>query len=97
MSNAEALYGQVLRRMLETGEWNNVQTALVNRLNEAGWVDDLKHQARSHSEDTSESGLVRFQTLLKDLTGHAQSSVPLSVKQEISAMIRAFLEKQLEG
>ncbi|THH04085.1 hypothetical protein EW145_g5784 [Phellinidium pouzarii] len=88
---ADSTYGQIHRRMVDSGEWDTVFSALVARLNESGWIDELKHSAKAQAR-----GGVQFRDLLAVLQDQGMSSVPLAVKQEISNMIRNFVDKQFE-
>ncbi|KAI5122397.1 hypothetical protein M0805_002948 [Coniferiporia weirii] len=88
---ADSTYAQVHRRMVESGEWDSIFTALVARLNELGWIDELRHSAKEHARDATQ-----FKDLLAALEDQGQSSVPLAAKQEITKMIKSFVEKQFE-
>ncbi|PAV14959.1 enhancer of yellow 2 transcription factor [Pyrrhoderma noxium] len=87
---ADSTYTQTHRRLVETGQWDKIYAALIERLNELGWIDDLKHTAKERAKDT------QFRDLLAALEDHARSTVPPVVKQEIMNTIRAFLEEQYD-
>ncbi|KLO16832.1 hypothetical protein SCHPADRAFT_822530 [Schizopora paradoxa] len=90
---ADSHYSQILRRLVESDEWEAIFGPLAAKLNEVGWVDELKHTAK---ERAREMPTVHFQTLLAELEAKGQESVPAAVKQETMQLIRTFLDKQFE-
>ncbi|TFK35876.1 transcription factor e(y)2-domain-containing protein [Crucibulum laeve] len=92
-ANVDALYAQIRKRMVEGGEWEQIQAALAAKLNESGWVDDLRDRSKERARNMDP---LSFQTLLEQVNPNAQTSVPLAVKREIISLIRQYLEKQFE-
>ncbi|KIK38185.1 hypothetical protein CY34DRAFT_809624 [Suillus luteus UH-Slu-Lm8-n1] len=92
-SEAETLYVEVHRRMIESGEWDRILHQLSSKLSESGWTDDLLHRAKENSRSMDPLSL---QTILQELLSHAQTSVPLSVKREITTLIKQFVKEQFE-
>ncbi|TDL20429.1 hypothetical protein BD410DRAFT_790913 [Rickenella mellea] len=90
----DALYSQIHKRMVESGEWNRIYATLADKLNELGWIDELRHQGKEQARNMHP---LQFSTLFADLDAHAQASVPLAVKQEIIGLIKSFVEKQLDA
>ncbi|KAL5522079.1 SUS1 [Sanghuangporus sanghuang] len=87
---ADSTYAQIHRRIVESGEWDRIYAALVARLSELGWIDTLRSSAKDHAHH------MRFRDLLAELEDQCNSSIPLSVRQEIMQMIRIFVEKQFD-
>jgi len=89
-----SLYGQIRKRLIESGEWDYIRSIMQAKLNEAGWVDETHHKSK---ESARKMDPLSFQLLLEETTpGPAKASIPLSVKKEISNLIRQHLEKHLE-
>ncbi|KAG1758425.1 transcription factor e(y)2-domain-containing protein [Suillus occidentalis] len=89
----EMLFVEVHRRMIESGEWDRILHQLSSKLSESGWTDDLLHRAKENSRSMDP---LSFQTILQELLSHAQTSVPLSVKREITTLIKQFVKEQFE-
>ncbi|KAJ3576983.1 hypothetical protein NP233_g25 [Leucocoprinus birnbaumii] len=83
-----SLYTQLRRSLVESGEWDQIQAVMHARLNEVGWVDEIKNEESSRNAD--------FQTVLEQVSSHGQSSVPNAIKKEIQALIKRYLEKKFE-
>jgi len=93
-AESEALYAQVQRRLVQSGEWDSVQALLAFKLNESGWTDDLRHRTKERARVMEP---LCFQTLLAQLSSQTQSSIPLAVKREVMGVIQQYLEKQFEN
>ncbi|KAG2112024.1 transcription factor e(y)2-domain-containing protein [Suillus discolor] len=92
-SEVEVLHVEVHRRMIENGEWDRILHLLSSKLSESGWADDLLHRAKENSRSMDPLSL---QMILQELLSHAQTSVPLSVKREITTLIKQFVREQFE-
>jgi len=92
-ADVNALYFQLRRRMIESGDWDHIRTMMQGKLNEAGWVDQTHHKSKESARKTETPS---FQSLLEETTPGAKASIPLSVKKEISHLIRQHLEKHFE-
>jgi len=88
-----ALYGQIRRRLIESGDWDYIRSVMQGKLNEVGWVDETHHKSK---ESARKMDHLSFQLLLEETTPGAKASIPLSVKKEISILIRQHLDKQFE-
>ncbi|KAI5992637.1 transcription factor e(y)2-domain-containing protein [Pisolithus marmoratus] len=92
-SDADALYQQIHRRMVESGEWDRILRVLSAKLSEQGWSDDLYHRAKERARMMDPP---LFKTILDEISLHAKATVPLSVKHEMTAQIRQFVKDQFE-
>ncbi|KAG1750640.1 uncharacterized protein EDB91DRAFT_1108574 [Suillus paluster] len=92
-SEIDTLYTEVHRRMIESGEWDRILHLMSSKLSESGWTDDLLHRAKENGRTMDP---VSLQTILRELSLHAQTSVPLSVKREITTLIKQFVKEQFE-
>ncbi|KAH8099709.1 hypothetical protein BXZ70DRAFT_211708 [Cristinia sonorae] len=69
----DALYAQVQRRMINSGDWDRILEALAYKLNESGWVDGL----HDTSKETARAGdAVSVSKLIENLGPQARSSIP---------------------
>lgn len=93
-SDVNVLYTQLQRRMIEYGDWDRISNTLTQKLNESGWLDDLRHQSREMARNGDS---VTVESLMSELRPRAGASIPPRVKQEVISMIRQYLEQQLEG
>ncbi|KAF9447080.1 hypothetical protein P691DRAFT_793817 [Macrolepiota fuliginosa MF-IS2] len=85
-----SLYAQVRRSLIENGEWDQIQAVLRTRLNEVGWVDEVKSESKECSRRLD------IQAVLEQVTPHAQASLPMAVKKEILGLIKRHVEKKFE-
>ncbi|KAI0347388.1 hypothetical protein BDW22DRAFT_1351820 [Trametopsis cervina] len=91
-----ALYAQIHRRMVESGEWDRISTMLAKRLNEAGWVDDLHHRTKESARSAERGDSATARQLMADVRSHAEGAVSPAVRQEIVALVRQYLESQID-
>ncbi|KAF9068518.1 hypothetical protein BDP27DRAFT_816575 [Rhodocollybia butyracea] len=93
MADVDAFYKKIRLRLVESGEWDRMKAVIGPKLNESGWVDDIKHKGieRANSMDH-----LSFQTLFETLSTAGHVGLPLPVRRELQAMIREYLEKQFE-
>ncbi|KAF8725230.1 hypothetical protein AX14_008225 [Amanita brunnescens Koide BX004] len=92
-ADLDALYAQLRRRMVETGEWDRIMFVLSSKLSEDGWLDELKDYSKEKARRIEN---LAFQPLLADVLAFTQNAVPAQVEKEIKALIRQFLEQQFE-
>lgn len=94
-NDADALYMQVHRRMVESGEWDRILRVLSAKLSEQGWSDELYHRAKERARMMDPP---LFKTVLEEISLHGggKATVPLSVKREMTAQIRQFVKDQFE-
>ncbi|KAM6499343.1 hypothetical protein JOM56_004851 [Amanita muscaria] len=92
-ADLDALYAQLRRRMIETGELDRIMFVLSSRLNEAGWIDELKDHSKENARNME--SLV-FQPLFDDTLAHAHKSITSQTEKEIKSVIRQYLELQFE-
>jgi len=91
--DVNALYIQVRRRLVESGEWEQIRAAMNAKLNESGWSDDVHHKSKELARNMDP---LSFKALHAEFAPRAETSIPLAVKREISSLIRQHLEKQFE-
>ncbi|KAI6127081.1 hypothetical protein F5141DRAFT_1085390 [Pisolithus sp. B1] len=92
-TDADALYKEVHRRMVESGEWDRILRVLSAKLSEQGWSDELYHRAKERARIMDPP---LFKTILEEISLHGEATVPLSVKRETTAQIRQFVKDQFE-
>ncbi|KAF8808947.1 hypothetical protein BYT27DRAFT_7188484 [Phlegmacium glaucopus] len=92
-ADVNILYAQVRRRMIESGEWDQIRAVLSAKLNESGWSDEAHHRSKEAAR-TMEPLL--FSTLFSEISPRIQTSMPLAVKREVSNLIRQHVERQFE-
>ncbi|KXN91849.1 Transcription and mRNA export factor ENY2 [Leucoagaricus sp. SymC.cos] len=85
-----SLYAHLKRSLVESGEWDQLQAMMRERLNEAGWVDELK------SESKEASRRVDFQSVLAQVIPHAQASLPMAVRKEVQGLIKRHIERKFQ-
>ncbi|KAI6144326.1 hypothetical protein BKA82DRAFT_760236 [Pisolithus tinctorius] len=92
-SDADALYTQVHRRMVESGDWDRILRVLSAKLSEQGWSDELYHRAKERARMMDPP---LFKTVLEEISLHGEATVPVSVRRETTAQIRQFVKDQFE-
>lgn len=91
-NDGNTLYSQLRRRLIESGDWEQIRIMLNSKLNESGWTDDIRHRSKERARNMDP---LSFQTLLEEIRTHAQTSIPLAVKREATTLIRQNLEKHI--
>ncbi|KAJ8593729.1 hypothetical protein M405DRAFT_810366 [Rhizopogon salebrosus TDB-379] len=89
----DTLYAEVQRRMIENGEWDRLLHLLSLKLSESGWTDDLLHRAKDNNRTLEPLSLRAIQ---QELLSHAQTTVPLPVKRDITTLIKQFVKEQFD-
>jgi len=92
-ADVNALYVQIRRRLIESGEWEQIRGVMNAKLNETGWSDDVHHHSKELARNIEP---LSFKVLHAQTTPQAENSIPLSVKRELSVLIRQHIEKQFE-
>ncbi|KAF8645365.1 hypothetical protein AX16_007868 [Volvariella volvacea WC 439] len=91
LAEVDALYPQIQRRLLESGDWNRLHGILAAKLNEIGWTDILKSGGKDRAQGVQ---MLSARALIQELKDSAQ--VPENVKDEVMVAIRQYLQKQFE-
>ncbi|KAG8851046.1 SAGA histone acetylase and TREX-2 complexes component [Tulasnella sp. 330] len=106
----EALKQTLIKRLIDTGEWNrssfivlfqtlmiwvekSLSAILKDRLHESGWMDDVSNQAKEYARQQDP---LHFKTLIQELTPKAEATVPDDVKEEITALLRTWIDENTE-
>jgi len=92
-SETDELYTQIHRRMVESGEWDQFLRLFSSKLSEHGWSDELCHCAKERARAMDP---LSFRTVLGEISSHAQATVPLAVKREITNVVRQYVKDQFE-
>ncbi|KDR72784.1 hypothetical protein GALMADRAFT_101107 [Galerina marginata CBS 339.88] len=90
--DVNALYVQVRRRLVESGEWEQIRAVMNAKLNESGWCDEVHHKSKELARNMDP---LSFKALHAEFA-RADTAIPLAVKREISGLIKQQLEKQFE-
>jgi transcriptional regulator of acetoin/glycerol metabolism len=80
-------------KLIKTGEKDKLKEHLRQRLIEHGWKEDLKAVCKqvllSKSLDR-----ITVDDLVAEITPHARDKIPETVRQDLLAKIRKFLQEQ---
>ncbi|KAK2459827.1 hypothetical protein APHAL10511_008148 [Amanita phalloides] len=93
MADTDALYAELRRRMIETGEWDRIASTLSSKLNEQGWLDNLMDYAKERARGMPD---LTFQSLYDDVLVFAHKSLPVQIEKETKTLLRHHLEQQFE-
>ncbi|ETW76463.1 hypothetical protein HETIRDRAFT_53245 [Heterobasidion irregulare TC 32-1] len=93
-SEIDTLYSQVHRRLVDSGEWDRISLSLKYKLNDEGWIDQLRGKSKEQARVMEPLSL---RQLLELVEPSAQASVPETVKHQTLVLIRQFLEKQFDN
>ncbi|KAF8823933.1 hypothetical protein HHX47_DHR9000522 [Lentinula edodes] len=44
MADVDGFYRKIRLRLVESGEWERMKATISPKLNESGWLDDIKHK-----------------------------------------------------
>jgi len=83
----DTLYSELQKRLIESGEWSRLQQRLHQVLNEAGWIDDVKH-------DLIESGQ-EFDGTLQAMLDSINSPIPAKVQTDFKDILKEWIQTQL--
>jgi len=89
----EATQREITSLLVSSGEWPKIQRLLSRRLTESGWDDSLRAFAQDKAREQSP---LTLKNLVAAIGPFAHSSVPAEVRQEITQLIRRFLEEHVE-
>jgi len=80
-------------RLVKSGEWFKMLQLLEVKLNSSGWTDDLRAHVKGRARAQSKLNL---QDLLTEAMPYGRDTVPVSVKQDLTQLIREWVEKNVE-
>ncbi|EAU81666.2 hypothetical protein CC1G_02682 [Coprinopsis cinerea okayama7 len=72
----QTLYAEIRKRLIESGEWDQIRTTMYARLNESGWIDEVRDQGK---EKAREMDPLSFEKLFEEVRPSAQSSMCRSI------------------
>jgi len=88
---SEAIYAQIQRRLVESGEWDRIEAMLKSKLNESGWLDDLHHRSKEMLRDRAPISVENVVEVL----GRQDDAVSQKVRGATEDDIRRYLDTQL--
>ncbi|KAK1926679.1 hypothetical protein DB88DRAFT_482662 [Papiliotrema laurentii] len=92
-SGAEDVQAALKKRLIETGDWDRISTALQRYLVEQGIEDDMKIRAEDIIKDQENPTLWK----VKDqLLANATDMIPPDIQRAVKQEIEAALERQLQ-
>ncbi|KZT60538.1 hypothetical protein CALCODRAFT_480628 [Calocera cornea HHB12733] len=93
------LWAAVQARLLRSGEWIRLQTALRHKLLECGYLDDLLSLALSTTTTpTSPPGQTHtFPSLLASVQSYGTGRLPDGVRREVEGLLGEWLERNLRA
>ncbi|KAH8827257.1 hypothetical protein DL96DRAFT_1710394 [Flagelloscypha sp. PMI_526] len=89
---ADALRPDIVKRMVQDGEWDRIMVHLKLQLNEHSWPDEMRGKAQE-SKNSQNPG--KFQAFYDGVRKEAPGSIPAAVRKDIMNLIRKYVEEQL--
>ncbi|KIO28910.1 hypothetical protein M407DRAFT_242834 [Tulasnella calospora MUT 4182] len=89
-ADLKELQDNIVKRLIQTGEWDKISAVLKDRLSESGWTDDTYNNAK---ETARQQQQLHFKSLMTELVPNAEATVPAEIKEEILGLIRKFIEE----
>ncbi|KAK7018592.1 transcription and mRNA export factor SUS1 [Favolaschia claudopus] len=89
----DALQAQLTQRLLESGEWDRIKFVLAAKLNDSGWTDDMRNRSKERARTIEP---LSFNALLEEMLPPAQTSIPLAIRRDVIALIRGYIDQQIE-
>lgn len=89
-SEVVTLQDSLIKRLIQSGEWDRISALLKEKLSESGWTDETYHQTREHARQQPR---LHFRSLMEEVVPKVEANVPSSVKEEVLAMIKTFVEE----
>ncbi|KAK0555550.1 SAGA histone acetylase and TREX-2 complexes component [Tilletia horrida] len=87
------LFTALHQRMVQSGDWNRVLTTLRRMLEDCGYEETLQKFA---AEQAREQERLQLGPLLAVLSPYAKENLPAHVRDHIGALIRDFLDRNVE-
>jgi len=91
--NKEETFKELERRLGTSGEWDRIMRVLLHRLNERGWLDNMRDQSKEKARSMEP---LNFEQLMSDMLPNAIATVPQEVKQEVTSMLMVFFQRELQ-
>ncbi|KAK0540213.1 SAGA histone acetylase and TREX-2 complexes component [Tilletia horrida] len=87
------LFSALHQRMVQSGDWNRILGILRRMLEDCGYEEALQTFA---TEQAREQERLQLRPLLAVLSPHAKETLPTHVREHIGALIRDFLDRNVE-
>ncbi|PWN37387.1 uncharacterized protein FA14DRAFT_159460 [Meira miltonrushii] len=89
----DELHTALHERLVQTGEWHRIMASLRASLDESGWSASLREQAQSQAAQQQNLSLP---DLIEELTPFAEKTIPLQVREQITAVLHDFVARNVE-
>lgn len=89
----DAIRAQIQDHLVSTGNYDLISKQLKLKLYEAGWFDKITQVA---NRELQEQGEVNFEHLFNFLRPKAEEMVPGSVKEDVMAKLREYLDDAIK-
>ncbi|KAL9940861.1 hypothetical protein V8E36_000349 [Tilletia maclaganii] len=87
------LFSALHQRMVQSGDWHRILGILRRMLEDCGYEESLQTFA---TEQAREQERLQLGPLLGVLSPHAKATLPTHVREHITALIRDFLDRNVE-
>lgn len=90
-----AIKAQIQDHLVSLGNYDIISKQLKLRLYESGWFDNIT-QAASHELELHHGEPLNFERLYDVLRPKAEEMIPASVKEDVMAKIREYLDENIQ-
>ncbi|KAE8210839.1 hypothetical protein CF327_g5339 [Tilletia walkeri] len=87
------LFAALHQRMVQSGDWNRILGILRRMLEDCGYEESLQKFA---ADQAREQERLQLAPLLGVLSPYAKDTLPAHVRDHIGALIRDFLDRNVE-
>ncbi|ODV89106.1 hypothetical protein CANCADRAFT_27558, partial [Tortispora caseinolytica NRRL Y-17796] len=91
MSNSDEK-AAILRKLVESGEYERLSNKLETQLLESDWYDTVRNEIRQSLKSNPN---VNYETIRSQLESHAVELVPDATKIELLKDLKAFLDSSI--
>ncbi|PWN90167.1 hypothetical protein FA10DRAFT_301443 [Acaromyces ingoldii] len=89
----DELHNALHQRLVQTGEWHRILSALRQGLDESGWTATLRDRAMDQAAAQDKLSLP---DLIAELSPYAQRTIPANVRDQIASMLHDFVSRNVE-
>ncbi|KAF9019686.1 hypothetical protein BDZ89DRAFT_1164540 [Hymenopellis radicata] len=90
----EILFQKILRRIVQTGEWERLKATLVAALEESGWSGEMQQSSRAYAQSQAED--VPIHVLSEEMSGKAHKLLPPDIRARINTILRECIQRHYD-
>jgi len=93
VDNKEETFKELKDRLAKSGEWDKIMRILIQRLNERGFLDSMRDQAKEKARAMEK---LNFAELMSEMLPLATANVSPEVKNEVMSLLQGFFQREIQ-